>query len=61
MLTIEEAIRLMTSGWVEEMYVPQSYLEFSDVIHVIQQFNWMVLASEAAGWVRLRKRMIYQD
>lgn len=61
MLTIDEAIKLMTSGWVEELYVPHSYLDFSDMIHVIQQYNWMVLPSEAFGWARLRRRMIYQD
>jgi hypothetical protein len=51
----------MTSGWVEEIYIPESYLEFSDVIHTIQQYHWMFFASEAAGWVRLRRRIVYQD
>lgn len=61
MLTVDESIRLMTSGWVEELYIPESYLEFSDVIAVIQQYNWMTLASQAPGWVCLRRRRIYQD
>ena len=61
MLTVDESIKLMTSGWVEELYIPQSYLDFSDVIYVIQQFNWTIITSEMQGWVRLRRRLIYQD
>jgi hypothetical protein len=61
MLTVDESIRLMTSGWVEEIHIPESYLEFSDVIDVIQRYHWMFIVSNTPGWVCLRRRIGYRD
>jgi hypothetical protein len=61
MLTVDESIRLMSSGWVEEIHIPESYLEFSDVLHVIQHYRWMFIASQSPGWVCLRRHVGYHD
>jgi len=61
MITVDEVIYLLTSGLVSEMYVPHSYLSIEIVHYLLQQHNWMVQISEMEGWVRVRKRIIYQD
>jgi len=61
MLSIEEAIYLLTSGLVSEMYLPHSYLSIEQIHHILYYQNWMITDSTMNGWVIVRKRIIYQD
>ena len=61
MITIEEAIYLLNSDLVSEMYLPHTYLSAPDVDRLIQIHNWMILPSEIQGWILLRKRRVFQD
>lgn len=61
MLTVDGSIRLMTSGWVDEIHIPESYLDFPDIIHIIQEYHWRFFASESPGWVCLRRHVGYHD
>jgi len=61
MITIDETVYLLSSGLVSEMYVPVYYLSIDIVQYLLQHHNWLIQASEMEGWVRVRKRIIYQD
>lgn len=61
MISVEESLYLLQSSLVSELYLPVSYLSIPDIDHVLRQYNWMILPSEAEGWVVVRKRIVYQD
>lgn len=61
MISVEECCHLLTMNLVSEFYLPESYLLIPELDHLIRLHNWMVFASEVAGWVHVRRRMIYQD
>ena len=61
MISVEESLYLLQSNLVSEFYLPVSYLSVPDIDHTLRQFNWMILSSEADGWVMVRKRIVYQD
>jgi len=61
MISVEESLYLLQSNLVSEFYLPVSYLSVPDIDHALRQFNWMILSSEADGWVMVRKRIVYQD
>ena len=61
MITIDEAIHLLSSDLVSGMYLPETYLSIPEIDHVLRMFNWMIRPSELQGWVILQRRVIYQD
>lgn len=61
MITVEECIRLLSSDWVSGFYVPQSYLTIDTISYLIHEYNWIILPSEIAGWIMIRRRIAYQD
>jgi len=61
MITVDECCYLLTLHLVSEFYLPESYLSIPELHDLIRTHNWMVFASEVAGWVHVRRRMIYQD
>lgn len=61
MITIEEAIHLLSSDLVSGMYLPETYLSIPEIDHALRMFNWMIRPSELQGWVILQRRAIYQD
>jgi hypothetical protein len=61
MITIDQAIHILSHYLVSEFYLPEEYWYIPDIQHLIQQHNWNMIPSEARGWVMLRKRMVYQD
>jgi hypothetical protein len=61
MITVEECCRLLTMDLVSGFYLPEPYLLIPEIDYLIRTHNWMVFASEVAGWVHVRRHMIYQD
>ena len=61
MITVDEVIYLLSHHFVEEFYIPEEYLYYSNVEYYITTNNWVVVRSEVRGWAMLRRRMIYQD
>jgi hypothetical protein len=61
MISIDECCYLLTTNLVSGFYFPESYLSIPELDHLIQLHNWSVFASEVAGWVYLRRRIVYQD
>ena len=61
MITVDECCRLLTMDLVSGFYLPESYLMIPEIDHFIRLYNWVVFASEVAGCVYLRRRVVYQD
>lgn len=61
MITIDEAIYLLSSDFVSELYLPHHYLSVEHIQHLLQRHNWMIIPSIMEGWFIIRKRIIYQD
>lgn len=61
MISVEECCHILSMNLVSGIYIPESYLSIPEIEHLIRLYNWGVFASEAAGWVCLRRRVVYQD
>lgn len=61
MITVQESLYLLTTGFTSELYLPEDYLMITDIQYAIQQYNWMIIPSVAPGWVLIRRRLIIQD
>jgi hypothetical protein len=61
MMTIEYASYLLQHSFVSELYLPIVYLDHPTIHEIIREYNWSVMESMAEGWVKIRKRCVYQD
>jgi hypothetical protein len=58
---VEQSLHLLTNKFVSSFYMPEEHLNDPYVDEAIRQNMWAIFQSTQAGWVIVRRRVVYQD
>lgn len=51
----------LTSGLITETSIPTQYLQYPEILNVIQRYNWSVAVSTVQGWTNLVRIVNYSS
>jgi len=61
MSSIESIIFQLSSRIITETMIPTEYLQYQEIINVINQYNWYIKYSNINGWTALIKNINYSS
>lgn len=61
MSSLEAVMLQLTSSYISETSIPSQYLDYPQIISVIQKYNWSIGQSNTNGWTSIYKIIKYSD
>jgi hypothetical protein len=54
-------IQLLSTSFMNETAIPSYFLYTTEVIDLIQRYNWYIVATHDNGWTTLRRNRLYHN